>query len=299
MKPTPYSTIASNYSRLFIYESELDYISRCILDYPNIETGGNLFGHYTKNGIPIIEYVIGPGEDAIHEKTKFKQGEKYLKAIYGYVSEAFALSEIGAWHSHHQLALPHPSSGDVCTVINGLKESNLEEFIILIGGFTPTETPINAFVFNNNPKTPYKSLEWHILKGVSPFRERVDKFYPDVLLHPKTTRGKYEKKEYQVFEKQHWLSDKSNIEELKVIVSFIKQKTDNVKILHPEGSIIIAIHCLNQNINIIFPDTFSLESYFIIKISNSENELLSEKKVTIDISNNISESVIENIKDIV
>ena len=33
-----------------IYRSEMDYISRCIHDYPNIETGGQLFGYVTENG---------------------------------------------------------------------------------------------------------------------------------------------------------------------------------------------------------------------------------------------------------
>lgn len=60
MRHNDSSDIVSNYSSIFIYDSELDYISRCILDYPNIETRGNLLGHYKKNGIPVIEHVIGP-----------------------------------------------------------------------------------------------------------------------------------------------------------------------------------------------------------------------------------------------
>ena len=31
-------------SKAIIYKSELEYISRCVLDYLNIETGGDLFG---------------------------------------------------------------------------------------------------------------------------------------------------------------------------------------------------------------------------------------------------------------
>ena len=37
-------------SKAIIYRSEIDYISRCILDYPNIETGGQLFGYWTALG---------------------------------------------------------------------------------------------------------------------------------------------------------------------------------------------------------------------------------------------------------
>lgn len=32
---------------VLVYQSELDYLSRCILDYPHIETGGQLFGYWT------------------------------------------------------------------------------------------------------------------------------------------------------------------------------------------------------------------------------------------------------------
>jgi hypothetical protein len=44
-------------SKAIIYQSELDYISRCVLDYPNIETGGDLFGFWTYSGFPVIQYA--------------------------------------------------------------------------------------------------------------------------------------------------------------------------------------------------------------------------------------------------
>ena len=44
-----------------IYKSELDYISRCILDNTNIETGGQLFGFWTADNVPVVLYAIGPG----------------------------------------------------------------------------------------------------------------------------------------------------------------------------------------------------------------------------------------------
>lgn len=299
MRHNDRSNIGSNYSSIFIYESELDYISRCILDYPNIETGGNLFGHYTKNGIPVIEYVIGPGESAMHKKTEFRQEKKYLEEIYTRISESFVLSEIGAWHSHHQLDLPHPSGGDIRTVINGLKDAKLDEFIIVIGNYTPPYTPINAFIFENNPQKPYRSVEWHILKGMSPFREKIEEIYKNILVHPKASIGKSEEKKYHTFEDQHWLSDKNNIEELKIIVNFIKQKTKDVKVFQPEGDIVIDIHLLEQNINIIFPDTFPSDPTYIMTINNNKDEVIREEKITIDISLGISQSIIQNIKNII
>lgn len=57
--------------------------------------------------------LLAPGESAMHKKAEFRQEKKYLEEIYTRISESFALSEIGAWHSHHQLDLPHPSGGDI------------------------------------------------------------------------------------------------------------------------------------------------------------------------------------------
>ena len=34
---------------ILIFKSELDYISRCILDRKNIETGGQLFGYWSED----------------------------------------------------------------------------------------------------------------------------------------------------------------------------------------------------------------------------------------------------------
>ena len=61
-----------------IYRSELDYISRCILDSTTIETGGQLFGFWTSTGIPVVLYAIGPGPLANYQVTFFNQDVDYL-----------------------------------------------------------------------------------------------------------------------------------------------------------------------------------------------------------------------------
>ena len=68
----------------FIYRSELDYISRCILDYKNIETGGQLFGYWTAGGSPVVVYAIGPGKKANHQVAFFNQDIDYIifKSIF-------------------------------------------------------------------------------------------------------------------------------------------------------------------------------------------------------------------------
>ena len=44
-----------NNGKIIIYKSELDYLSKCILESPQMETGGNLFGLWTPFGIPFIQ----------------------------------------------------------------------------------------------------------------------------------------------------------------------------------------------------------------------------------------------------
>lgn len=43
-QPLQSVAMAVSNNDVIIYQSELDYISRCILDFKNIETGGQLFG---------------------------------------------------------------------------------------------------------------------------------------------------------------------------------------------------------------------------------------------------------------
>lgn len=43
----------NNDRKIIIYKSELDYLSKCILESPQMETGGNLFGLWTPFGVPL------------------------------------------------------------------------------------------------------------------------------------------------------------------------------------------------------------------------------------------------------
>ena len=106
---------ASLASKVLIYKSELEYISRCILDYTNIETGGQLFGYWTSDGVPVVLYVIGPGPHANHQGAFFNQDVNYLEMIGGILTRDFGLQHMGEWHSHHQLGLARPSGHDSST----------------------------------------------------------------------------------------------------------------------------------------------------------------------------------------
>ena len=157
-----------------IYQSELDYISRCILDYPNIETGGQLFGFWTAVGVPVVVYAIGPGINAQHNPTSFVQDQNYLQTVGLELHKRYRLQHIGEWHSHHQLNLAQPSGGDVNTMLYGVGKPGFPRLLLCIGNCTKTHTTINAFNFHEyNPKE-YVHATWDIVRMESPYRNIVD-----------------------------------------------------------------------------------------------------------------------------
>lgn len=56
---------------IYIPQEELDFMAKVILDAPNIETGGNLFGYWTNQGDAVILYVLGPGKKANYSTQKW------------------------------------------------------------------------------------------------------------------------------------------------------------------------------------------------------------------------------------
>ena len=114
-----------------IYRSELDYISRCILDNTNIETGGQLFGFWTADKLPVVLYAIGPGPHANHQSAFFNQDVDYLTRVGRPIVEHFGLQHIGEWHSHHQLGLAQPSGHDANTMLSTIRDKHLIQFFDL------------------------------------------------------------------------------------------------------------------------------------------------------------------------
>ena len=156
-----------------IYQSELDYLSRCILDYPNIETGGQLFGYWTSAGVPVVLYVLGPGENANHQHAFFNQDLEYLERVGGWLVRDFGLQHIGEWHSHHQLGLAHPSFYDTHTIVESMQSNDLPRLLLCIGNCTTSTTTVNAFNFIDNFPM-YQEAQWEVMPMESPFRKVID-----------------------------------------------------------------------------------------------------------------------------
>lgn len=172
-----------------IYQSELDYISRCILDYPQIETGGQLFGFYTGKRTPVVCYVLGPGPNANHQVTFFNQDIPYLQENGTILAKEFALQHIGEWHSHHCLGLDHPSRHDSDTMITSIRNLRLGDMLLCIGVCDAEGATVNGFLYSEQSDGPAE-VDWVIKACESPYRRLVDNRLQDTLIPPTTAEPK-------------------------------------------------------------------------------------------------------------
>lgn len=159
-----------------IYRGELDFLSECVLYYPNTETGGDYFGFWTKEGNPVIQYVLGPGDKSTRTSTSFYQDIDYLRACGTFLNQQYGLEHIGAWHSHHTLGLLKPSGGDIQTMRNALRNDHTDRFLISICNIeNRASVSVGGFLFTKDSDGDYTTCNIHTLSGNSPFRENLRK----------------------------------------------------------------------------------------------------------------------------
>lgn len=174
--------------KTIIYEEELNRIAAWVEEYPDLETGGDLFGFWTHTGAPVVQFVLGPGKKSRHNVASFYQDGDHLINAGQILREKHGLQHIGEWHSHHQLGLAEPSGGDANTVCAVLTECDFPRFLLCIANlrndsenFRKQKVSVGCFLFNQSIRH-YKTGAWVILPGESPIRttlkyERIDDSY--------------------------------------------------------------------------------------------------------------------------
>lgn len=232
--------------KIIIYKSELDYLSKCILESPQMETGGNLFGLWTPFGIPFIQYVVGPGRNAEHHHAHFRQDFDFLDKNADFLVKEHALHHIGTWHSHHSLDLDHPSDGDTHSTLSGMRECRLKSFILLIGNYRHGKSSVNAFRYYDNGSCI--RLKWIILDGESPVRQIYDRTHPTFVYKPKgesrmmaleqTTLSSDTTAVSQAptFDADYWLSTQENKKEFAAIIKYLKTEFENISVFQLDSS---------------------------------------------------------------
>lgn len=291
-------------SKALIYKSELDYISRCVLDYPNIETGGDLFGFWTHSGYPVIQYVIGPGPNANHQSTFFNQDGNYLSEIGNKLRETHGLQHIGEWHSHHQLGLAEPSGHDISTVCKAIAQYNLSNFFLVITNIRDNFSSVNGFMFNSQKGRDFDYAGWVILESHSPIRQDFDLKYQDLVYQPKTKESslldlskatlnnlEFFKPEYS---SEYWLSEKSNHLVLKGIIEALGRFVVNVQVFqrNDDKTIYLEFQKDNKEYVVIFPIDFPKTNLIII--DKTENKTI--EGVNWEFSGDILDSSLTYIK---
>ena len=259
-----------------IYKSEFDYISRCILDYTNIETGGELFGYWTAENIPVVLYAIGPGPHANHQPAFFNQDVDYLTRIGRPIIEHFGLQHIGEWHSHHQLGLAQPSGHDANTMLSTIRDKHLVQFLLCIGNCTNTSSTLNAFNFSEFSQN-YVKAQWCIKEIESPFRKLIDNELAPFLVHPRTIQPNMENvfsMESQQnlppeYKDSYWFSIKENRQILKHIIDTL----GNCTIQQDKDGYVYLTKVVDGYVDVVFfPEGFPRQSP-IIKRRYNDNSL--------------------------
>jgi hypothetical protein len=95
-----------------IYESELQVICDETLGYPDIETGGNLYGHVSYGGTPVIWLASRPAGNVYRGNVVLELDPHVTNRMQNFIWEQHGLQFLGMWHSHHQIGLYQPSEGD-------------------------------------------------------------------------------------------------------------------------------------------------------------------------------------------
>lgn len=295
--------------KAIIYQSELDYISCCILDYPEIETGGQLFGFWTATGVPVVLYTIGPGKNSRHNVTSFIQDQDYLQTIGNQLYKRYRLQHIGEWHSHHQLGLAYPSGGDVHTMSYGVGKPGFPRLLLCIGNCNREGSTVNPFIFHENTPGEYSEAAWDVVNIESPFRPLIDSELASILIHPNRdtpVHGFIKTYDRSVSSQPsimtHWLTESSeNIETMKKFVSMTQALFPEYHfktMMNDNGEPMISVEGLD--ISILLPYGFPSKSPLIVQegeeISSRHDWEIGEEPLTLTFGRWVSENLSKILK---
>lgn len=268
-KQSQHETIHPKGNGIQIFKSELDYISRCILDRKNIETGGQLFGYWSEDGQPVVMYAIGPGPRANHQTTFFNQDVDYLLTVGRFLKENYGLKHIGEWHSHHQLGLARPSGHDVHTMVSTIREKDLGQFLLCIGNCDRNSSSLNGYICNSST---CDKKEWDVIHSISPVRQEIDSKLSGTLVHPVTIAAVHSDNslsnhtQQPEYASKYWLKEQGAAVILKEIMGYLERKNKGAEVkaqINGIGEVQLEIKRNYKTEKILFPCGFPITAPII------------------------------------
>ena len=126
-----------------IYEGEASLIGKWTLQCPNVETGGDLFGHWINEDEIVIEAVLC--QNPFRTSNSFSQDEQYLRNVEELTND-HGLCNIGSWHSY-SMNISEDTCEDVDTVWR--HQPTPGKFLLLVATIdTETGSPKVQMDFN-------------------------------------------------------------------------------------------------------------------------------------------------------
>lgn len=280
-KPPKELATKSSCDYVLINQGEMDMLSRYILDYKNIETGGQLFGYWTYDGKPVVLFVLGPGRKAGHYNTFFMQDIDYLKSCAKLLKQKYGLDHIGEWHSHHQLGLAHPSCHDAKNISYNLRKLGYQKFLLCIGTCTDTSSSINAFMFTST-SSDYAQVPWLIKDINSPYRRMIDSNGGEIFDLPNEENANMQQLYIKVpfktavkinYKSTYWLKRCGNSKVLKRIIDSIRTTSpaqDCVATIDDNQEVHIEMYQGDSlTVDILFPKEFPIEPPFVCDLNGN------------------------------
>lgn len=281
----------NNEFTLTMFKSEYEFIYRCVMEFEEMETGGDLFGNWSNGANPIVHYVLGPGQNVKRTSTAFYQDREFLIAAGNTLYKKYGLGHIGEWHSHHRLGLQEPSGGDINTIRNAFSNPKyaLNRFILMICNIHGNQVILNPYLFyRHNKDIQMSKCELVIIDEDSPTRITFDRNYKDFVYLPKNDTasvnlGNYKtteensKAEVAEFPKGSWLDDNKGKEYLKYIYKDLKNYFDDVK-MFPNSNGSVFLECSKESIVFVvdLPLNFPIGKPLIIRKNEKNTKLINE-----------------------
>lgn len=141
--------------KVFMFEEDYQMMVNLVLKYPNLETGGDLFGLWTTKGDAVLHVILGPGQNCKRTGASFYQDIGYLQRNGELLTEDYMLCHIGEWHSHHQLHLFQPSGGDSSTVIRNYPRGVCGFLLIIANIVSSHRVELSPYLYTQRSSYSY------------------------------------------------------------------------------------------------------------------------------------------------